>query len=164
MDTTIDMFRLLLGKYEAAVTETESLRTKLDRCNSARESAECGLFAAREELSRANATIAGLRAELSEVEAATDVSAPKFDVMLVDAGGNKIPCVRTVRALTGMGLAEAKDLVESCPTRVVAKVSATKAEKIRKAFAEVGAITALSVPYPVAEATAVPEPAETTNQ
>ncbi len=62
-----------------------------------------------------------------------------FDVVLSDAGANKINVIKEVRAVTGLGLAEAKALVESAPKAVKEGVSKEDAEKIKKALEAAGA-------------------------
>jgi large subunit ribosomal protein L7/L12 len=63
----------------------------------------------------------------------------EFDVVLLDAGANKVSCIKVVRGLTGLGLKEAKDAVESAPTVVKAGVSKDDAEKAKKELEEAGA-------------------------
>jgi large subunit ribosomal protein L7/L12 len=62
-----------------------------------------------------------------------------FDVVLTDAGANKINVIKEVRAVTGLGLAEAKALVEGAPKAVKEGVSKEDAEKIKKALEAAGA-------------------------
>ncbi len=63
----------------------------------------------------------------------------EFDVVLLDAGANKVSCIKVVRGLTGLGLKEAKDAVEGAPTVVKAGVSKDDAEKAKKELEEAGA-------------------------
>lgn len=63
----------------------------------------------------------------------------EFDVVLLDAGANKVSCIKVVRGLTGLGLKEAKDAVEGAPTVVKAAVSKDDAEKAKKELEEAGA-------------------------
>ena len=63
----------------------------------------------------------------------------EFDVVLLDAGANKVACIKVVRGLTGLGLKEAKDAVEGAPTVVKAGVSKDDAEKAKKELEEAGA-------------------------
>lgn len=62
-----------------------------------------------------------------------------FDVILKAAGGNKIAVIKVVREVTGLGLKEAKDLVEGAPQKVKEGISKSDAEAIKKKFDEVGA-------------------------
>ena len=62
-----------------------------------------------------------------------------FDVILTAAGANKINVIKVVRELTGLGLKEAKDLVDGAPKPVKEGVSKDDAEKIKKQLTDVGA-------------------------
>jgi large subunit ribosomal protein L7/L12 len=62
-----------------------------------------------------------------------------FDVLLKEAGGNKINVIKEVRAATGLGLAEAKALVEGAPKMVKEGIAKEDAEKIKKALEAAGA-------------------------
>ena len=63
----------------------------------------------------------------------------EFNVILTNAGANKIGVIKEVRAITGLGLKEAKDLVEGAPKTVKENVSKDEAEKIKKVLEENGA-------------------------
>ena len=63
----------------------------------------------------------------------------EFDVILAEVGAQKIPVIKEVRALTNLGLKEAKDLVEGAPKPVKEGVSKDEAEKIRATLEKVGA-------------------------
>ena len=62
----------------------------------------------------------------------------EFTVILKDSGANKINVIKEVRAITGLGLKEAKDLVEGAPKTVKEGVSKEEAEKIKKALETAG--------------------------
>jgi large subunit ribosomal protein L7/L12 len=62
-----------------------------------------------------------------------------FDVVLMAAGANKINVIKVVRELTGLGLKEAKDLVDGAPKPVKEGVSKDDAEKMKKQLTDVGA-------------------------
>jgi large subunit ribosomal protein L7/L12 len=62
-----------------------------------------------------------------------------FDVILTDIGDKKINIIKEVRAATGLGLKEAKDLVEGAPKAIKEGVSKSEAEEIKKKFEEAGA-------------------------
>src|SRR5512140_1160235 len=64
----------------------------------------------------------------------------EFDVVLNAAGDKKIQVIKVVRELTGLGLKEAKDLVDGAPKAVKEKVSKADADKMRAALEEVGAV------------------------
>lgn len=63
----------------------------------------------------------------------------EFDVVLAEAGANKINVIKEVRAITGLGLKEAKDLVEGAPKTVKEGVSKEDAEKFKKQLEAAGA-------------------------
>lgn len=63
----------------------------------------------------------------------------EFTVVLKDAGANKIGVIKEVRALTGLGLKEAKDLVDGAPSTVKESVSKEEAEAIKAKLTEAGA-------------------------
>jgi large subunit ribosomal protein L7/L12 len=63
----------------------------------------------------------------------------KFDVVLAVAGENKINVIKEVRAITNLGLKEAKDLVESAPKTLKSDVAKAEAEEIKKKLEAVGA-------------------------
>lgn len=65
----------------------------------------------------------------------------EFTVILKDAGANKINVIKEVRAITGLGLKEAKDLVEGAPKTVKEGVNKEEAEKIKKTLEAAGAKT-----------------------
>lgn len=71
--------------------------------------------------------------------AAAEEEKTEFDVVLKAAGANKIAVIKVVRALTGLGLKEAKELVDGAPKNLKEGVSKDEAEKIKAKFAEVGA-------------------------
>lgn len=62
-----------------------------------------------------------------------------FDVVLADVGGNKIAVIKVVRELTGLGLKEAKDLVDNAPKSVKEGVGKDDAEEMKKKLEEAGA-------------------------
>ena len=63
----------------------------------------------------------------------------EFDVTLKDVGANKIAVIKAVRGATGLGLKEAKDLVESAPAKIKEAISKEDAEALKKSFEEAGA-------------------------
>ena len=78
--------------------------------------------------------VAGPAAAAAEVEEKTE-----FDVVLTEVGAEKIKVIKVVREQTGLGLKEAKDLVDNAPSKVKEGVSKEDAEKLVAAFKEVGA-------------------------
>jgi large subunit ribosomal protein L7/L12 len=73
-------------------------------------------------------------AEAAPVEEKTE-----FNVILSNIGEKKIQVIKTVRAITGLGLKEAKELVESAPKSIKEGISKEEAEKIKKELEEAGA-------------------------
>ena len=78
--------------------------------------------------------VAGPAAAAAPVEEQTE-----FTVVLADAGANKVNAIKAVRAITGLGLKEAKDLVESAPATVKDAVSKEDAAKFKKELEDAGA-------------------------
>jgi large subunit ribosomal protein L7/L12 len=77
---------------------------------------------------------AGAAAPVEAVEEKTE-----FDVVLTDAGAQKINVIKEVRAITGLGLKEAKDLVEGAPKTVKEAVSKTEADELKAKLEAAGA-------------------------
>lgn len=82
---------------------------------------------------------APVAAAAAPVAAAAVEEKTEFDVILTEAGEKKINVIKEVRAITGLGLKEAKDLVEGAPKAVKEGVSKDEAEKIKKVLEEAGA-------------------------
>lgn len=80
----------------------------------------------------AAAAAAGPAAEAAEEQT-------EFDVVLLEAGAKKINVIKEVRGITGLGLKEAKDLVEGAPKTVKEAVSKDEAEELKKKLEEAGA-------------------------
>ena len=72
-------------------------------------------------------------------EAAADEVQTEFTVMLTSFGSSKVPVIKAIREITGLGLKEAKDLVEGAPTAVREGVEAAEAEELKKKLEEAGA-------------------------
>ncbi len=70
--------------------------------------------------------------------AAEEEEQTSFDVILAGFGDKKIQVIKVVRSLTGLGLKEAKDLVESCPKAIKEGVSKEEAEKVKGEIEEAG--------------------------
>ena len=71
--------------------------------------------------------------------AAEEEEQTEFDVILKEAGAQKINVIKVVRALTGLGLKEAKDLVDGAPNAVKQAVTKAEAEDVKKQLEEAGA-------------------------
>ena len=67
----------------------------------------------------------------------------EFDVVLTDAGANKLAVIKVVRELTGLGLKDAKDMVEGAPKTIKEGASKEDAEAIKAKLAEAGAVVEL---------------------
>jgi large subunit ribosomal protein L7/L12 len=67
----------------------------------------------------------------------------EFNVVLTAAGANKIPVIKVVREITGLGLKEAKDLVDGAPKTVKENVAKDQAEEMKKKLTEAGATVEL---------------------
>ena len=78
-------------------------------------------------------------AAAGEEEAAAEEKT-EFDVQLKEFGANKIPVIKEVRSLTGLGLKEAKEKVESAPVVIQEGVSKEDAEKAKAQLEEIGAV------------------------
>ncbi len=72
-------------------------------------------------------------------DAAAEEEQTEFDVVLTSFGSSKVPVIKAVREITGLGLKEAKDLVESAPAKLKEGVANDEAEELKKKLEEVGA-------------------------
>ena len=72
-------------------------------------------------------------------EAAAAEEKTEFDVVMTSFGGNKVAVIKAVRAITGLGLKEAKDTVEGAPATIKEGVAKDEAEEIKKQLEEAGA-------------------------
>lgn len=88
-------------------------------------------------VSAAPVAVAGAGAAAAPVEVAEEKT--EFDVILADAGPKKINVIKVVREVTGLGLKEAKDLVESAPKALKEAVSKDEADDLKKKLEEAGA-------------------------
>ena len=83
---------------------------------------------------KAAGAVAGVAAAAAPVEEKTE-----FDVVLADVGANKVAVIKAVRSATGLGLKEAKDLVESAPAKIKEGISKEEAEALKKELEASGA-------------------------
>ena len=72
-------------------------------------------------------------------EAAAAEEQTEFDVVLASFGTSKVPVIKAVREITGLGLKEAKDLVESAPAAIKEGIEQGEADELKKKLEEVGA-------------------------
>jgi large subunit ribosomal protein L7/L12 len=87
--------------------------------------------------------VAGVAGPGPEKEKEKEPEKTEFDVVLAAAGGNKIQVIKAIREITGLGLKEAKDLVEAAPKTVKEQVSKADAEEMKKKLTEAGATVEL---------------------
>jgi large subunit ribosomal protein L7/L12 len=86
----------------------------------------------------AAAAVAAAPAAAGGGEAAAAEEKTEFDLVLSSFGANKVAVIKAVRALTGLGLKEAKDAVEGAPTTLKEGISKEEAEEAKKALEEAG--------------------------
>ena len=86
-----------------------------------------------------SAAAAAVAAPAAGATAAAEEEKTEFDVVLKSAGANKIAVIKVVRALTGLGLKEAKEIVDNAPKTLKEAVSKDEAEKIAAELKEAGA-------------------------
>ena len=72
-------------------------------------------------------------------DAAAEDEKTEFTVQLKDAGGQKVPVIKAVKEITGLGLGEAKALVDDAPSAILEKVSKDEAEEAKKKLEDAGA-------------------------
>ena len=87
----------------------------------------------------AAAAVAAAPVAAADAGAAAEVEKDQFDVVMNSFGGNKVAVIKVVRALTGLGLKEAKEMVEGAPSTVKEAASKDEAEDIKKQLEEAGA-------------------------
>ena len=103
------------------------------------------LIAAMEEKFGVSAAAAVAAAPAAAGDAGGEAAAEKdeFDVVLASFGDKKVGVIKAVRGITGLGLKEAKDMVESAPTTVKEGASKSEAEELKKQLEEAGATVEL---------------------
>jgi len=97
---------------------------------------EYGIEPAAAAVAVAAAPAAGAAAEAAEEKTS-------FDVVLKEIGGDKLKVIKTVKEQTGLGLKEAKDLVDAAPAAIKEGADKATAEALKKALEEVGAVVEL---------------------
>ena len=85
------------------------------------------------------AAVAVAAAPAAAAESAAAEEKTEFDVILASFGENKVGVIKAIRSITGLGLKEAKDLVEGAPSTVKEGVSKQEAEDVKKQLEEAGA-------------------------
>ncbi|VAW88119.1 LSU ribosomal protein L7p/L12p (P1/P2) [hydrothermal vent metagenome] len=97
------------------------------------------LVEAMEEKFGVSAAAAVAVAAPADAAGASAVEQTEFDVVMTSFGANKVSVIKAVRSITGLGLKEAKELVESAPKAVKEAASKDEAEEIKKTLEEAGA-------------------------
>ena len=92
----------------------------------------------------AAAAVAVAAGPAAGAEAAADEGKSEYDVVLKDAGAQKIAVIKAVKEATGLGLGEAKAIVDGAPATVKEKVAKADAEEMKKALEEAGATVELA--------------------
>ena len=87
----------------------------------------------------AAAPVAAVAAPAAGGDAGAAEEKSEFDVVLTSFGSNKVPVIKAVREITGLGLKEAKDLVEGAPSPIKEGIEKGEAEEIQKKLEEAGA-------------------------
>ena len=128
---TLTTDKLLEAFESMTILELSEFKTKFEE--------RFGVTAAAPVAVAAAAAPSGDGAAAAAVEEQTE-----FTATLAEIGPNKIPVIKVVRELTGLGLKEAKDLVDATPKPVKEGVAKDEAEKIKAALEEVGAKVTIS--------------------
>ena len=123
-----------MEKIENIVAEVEKL-TVLELAD---------LVKAIEEKFGVSAAAAAVVAAPAGGEASAAAEKTEFNVMLKDAGANKIAVIKVVREATGLGLKEAKDLVEAAPKAIKENAPKAEAEELKAKLTEAGATVELA--------------------
>lgn len=91
----------------------------------------------------AAAPVAAVAAAPAAASGAAEEEKDEFDVVLASAGAQKVAVIKAVKALTGLGLKEAKDIVDNAPKPVLEKAKKEDADKAKAALEEAGATVEL---------------------
>ena len=91
----------------------------------------------------AAAAVAAAPAAAGGADAGAAAEQDEFEVVLVSAGEKKVNAIKVVRAITGLGLKEAKDMVDAAPSTIKEGVSKAEAEDLKKQHEEAGATVEL---------------------
>jgi len=101
------------------------------------------LISAMEEKFGVTAAAAVAAAPAAGGEAAAVEEQTEFDVVMTNFGGNKVSVIKAVRAITGLGLKEAKEMVEGTPSTIKEAASKDESAEIKKTLEEAGATVEL---------------------
>lgn len=99
----------------------------------------CDLVSAMEEKFGVSAAAVAVAGPAVAADAGAAEEKTEFDVVMTSFGANKIAVIKAIRAITGLGLKEAKDMVEGVPATVKEAVSKDEAEEVKKQLVEAGA-------------------------
>ena len=99
----------------------------------------CDLVSAMEEKFGVSAAAVAVAGPAVAGDAAAAEEQTEFDVVMTSFGSNKIAVIKAIRAITGLGLKEAKDMVEGVPATVKEGISKDEAEDLKKQLVEAGA-------------------------
>ncbi|MDF1797349.1 MAG: 50S ribosomal protein L7/L12 [Coxiellaceae bacterium] len=99
----------------------------------------CDLVSAMEEKFGVSAAAVAVAGPAVAADAGAAEEKTEFDVVMTSFGANKIAVIKAIRAITGLGLKEAKDMVEGVPATVKEGVSKDEAEEVKKQLVEAGA-------------------------
>ena len=91
----------------------------------------------------AAAAVAAAPAAVADGGGEAEAEKDEFDIVMSSFGGNKVAVIKVVRAVTGLGLKEAKDMVEGAPSTIKEAASKDDAEEIKKQLEEAGAAVEL---------------------
>ena len=91
----------------------------------------------------AAAAVAAAPAAAADGGGEAEAEKDEFDIVMSSFGGNKVAVIKVVRAVTGLGLKEAKDMVEGAPSTIKEAASKDDAEEIKKQLEEAGAAVEL---------------------
>ena len=101
------------------------------------------LISAMEEKFGVSAAAAVAAAPAAAAGGEAEAEKDEFDVVMSSFGGNKVAVIKVVRAITGLGLKEAKEMVEGAPSTVKEAASKDEAEDVKKQLEEAGAVVEL---------------------
>ena len=118
-----DLDKIVKDLSALSVTEAAELSKKLEE--------EWGVSAA--------APVAAVAAPAAGAAESAAEEKSEFEIVLTEAGSNKIAVIKEVRTITGLGLKESKDLVESAPQPIKKDVAKVEAEEMKKALEAAGA-------------------------
>ena len=122
--------------------ELEEIFTKLDALPLGRAAKLVKALEERWGVSAAAPAAVAVAGPADEDEAPAEQT--EFDVVLKAAGDKKIAVIKAVRSITGLGLKEAKGMVDSVPSKIKEAVSKDEAEKVKKELEEAGAVVELA--------------------